>query len=279
MEYYVRVEPDVRIYVNDVNPEGKYPILFIHGWPANHKMFEYQFDQLPKLGFRCIGMDLRGFGNSDKPWGDYSYDTLADDIIAVVDELGLRNFTLAGHSVGGAISIRYMARHNGYRVSKLALFSAAAPSFVKRPDFPYGLDKEDVNKIIRDTYNDRPKMLIGFGDIFFYQYISSEFSHWFFDLGLQAAGYSTAAVATSLRDETLFADLPKIQVPTLILQGMHDQVCPPQLGEALHKGINKSKFVPFEESGHGLFYDQKDKFNKELAQFVSGAWSAIHEEI
>jgi non-heme chloroperoxidase len=268
VEYFVRVEPDVRIYVNDVNPEGKNPILFIHGWPANYRMFEYQFDQLPKLGYRCIGMDLRGFGNSDKPWRGYSYDRLADDIKGVVDALGLQNFTLAGHSVGGAISIRYMARHNGFGVSKLALFAAAAPSFVKRPDFPYGFTKEDVDKIIKDTYNDRPKMLMGFGDIFFFQYITGAFSDWFFQLGLQAAGYATAAVAASLRDETLFSDLPKIHVPTLILQGVHDQVCPYPLGVTLNKGIINSKFVPFEGSGHGLFWEERDKFNKELAQFV-----------
>lgn len=120
------------------------PILFIHGWPANHKMFEYQFDQLPKMRFRCIGMDIRGFGNSDKPWSGYNYDRLADDVRGVVEALKLQNFTLGAHSVGGAIAIRYMARHNGYGVSKLALFAAAAPSFTKRPDFPYGFIKEDL---------------------------------------------------------------------------------------------------------------------------------------
>lgn len=74
MEYLVRVEPDVNIYVNDVNPTGRKAILFIYGWPLNHKAYEYQFDQLPKMGYRCIGMDTRGFGNSSKPWSGYNYD-------------------------------------------------------------------------------------------------------------------------------------------------------------------------------------------------------------
>ena len=128
MGYYVRVEPDVNIYVEDVNPGGGKTILFIHGWPLNHKAYEYQFDQLPNMGFRCIGIDTRGFGNSDKPWRGYDYDRLADDVRGVVETLKLRDFTLGGHSMGGAIAIRYMARHNGYGVSKLALFAAAAPS-------------------------------------------------------------------------------------------------------------------------------------------------------
>lgn len=268
MGYYVRVEPDVKIFVEDVNPEGEKTILFIHGWPANHKLFEYQFDQLPKRGYRCIGIDLRGFGGSDKPWKGYSYDQLADDIRKVVEVLKLQDFTLAGHSVGGAISIRYMGRHNGYGVSKLVLIAAAAPSFVKRKDFPYGLAKEDVNKIIQETYNDRPKMLQGFGDMFFFQHVTVPFSEWFFQLGLQAAGYSTAALATSLRDESLFCDIGKIVIPTLILHGIHDQICPFTLAEAQEKEIKNSKLVPFENSGHGLFWEQRDKFNKELTQFI-----------
>ena len=271
MGYYVSVEQNVKVYVEDLNPTGKNTILFIHGWPANHNLFEYQFDQLPHMGYRCIGIDLRGFGNSDKPWGGYSYDRLADDIRHVVEKLKLFNFTLAGHSVGGAIAIRYMARYNGYGVSKLALFAAAAPSFTKRPDFPYGLNKEDVTKIIQDTYNDRPKMLQEFGKMFFYQAISEPFSDWFFQLGLQAAGWSTAKVAASLRDESLFSDLGKIRVPTLILHGIHDNVCPFPLGEAQKEGIKNSKLIPFENSGHGLFYEQRDKFNKELTDFVKGS--------
>ena len=198
MGYYVRVEPDVKIYVEDVNPEGKKTILFIHGWPANHKLFEYQFDKLPEMGYRCIGIDLRGFGSSDKPWRGYSYDGLADDIRSIVEVLKLKDFTLAGHSVGGAISIRYMDRHNGYGVSKLIL------------------------------------------------------------------------IAASLRDESLFGELGKIVIPTLILHGIHDQVCPFPLAEAQEKGIKNSKLIAFESSGHGLFWEQRDKFNKELVGFIEG---------
>lgn len=268
MEYWVRVEPDVKIFINDINPSGRKTILFIHGWPANHKLFEYQFDKLPQMGYRCIGVDIRGFGNSDKPFEGYSYDRLADDIRCIVEALGLQDFTLAGHSVGRAIAIRYMARHNGYGVSKLALFAAAAPSFTKRPEFPYGLPKEDVTKLIQGTYNDRPDMLRGFGDMFFFQHITGPFSDWFFQLGLQAAGWSTAKLAISLRDESLFYDLAEIQAPTLILHGIHDKVCLFPLAIAQRQGIRNSTLVPFAYSGHGLFWEERDKFNRELAQFV-----------
>jgi non-heme chloroperoxidase len=161
-----------------------------------------------------------------------------------------------------------MARHNGHGVSKLALLGAAAPSFTKRPNYPYGLSIEEVNQFIQATYNDRPKMLQGFGDIFFFQYTSTPFSDWFFNLGLEAAGYSTAAVLVSLRDESLFADLGKIRVPTLILHGVHDLVCPYPFALAMNQGIQGSKLVPMEKSGHGLFWEEHEKVNRELNQFI-----------
>ncbi|MDF2672879.1 MAG: alpha/beta hydrolase, partial [Clostridiales bacterium] len=236
MGYYIKVEPNVKIYVEDINPDGRKTILFIHGWPLNHNAYEYQFNQLPKIGYRCIGMDTRGFGNSDKPWNGYDYNRLADDVRCVVEALRLQDFILAGHSMGGATAIRYMSRHEGYEVSKLALFGAAAPSVTIRPDFPYGLPKEEVTKIVRETYNDRPKMLQGIGELFFFQNVTEPLSDWFFHLGLKAAGWSTAAAACTFRDESLFSDLKKIHVPTLILHGIHDKICLFPLAEAQNQG-------------------------------------------
>ncbi|ACQ54397.1 alpha/beta hydrolase [Clostridium botulinum] len=268
MGYYIKVEPNVKIYVEDLNPEGNRTIVFLHGWPGSHKLFEYQFDQLPKMGYRCVGIDTRGFGNSDKPWTGYGYDRLSDDVRCVVEALKLHDFTLVGHSTGGAMAVRYMARHKGHGVSKLALIDAAAPSLIKRPNFPYGLEKEDVIKIIQGTYTDRPKMLRDFGDTFFFQYITGPLSDWFFQLGLQAAGWATVAIENTWINEVLFSDLETINVPTLIIHGIHDKVVPFELGEIQNKMIRHSKFIPFKYSGHATFYDERDKFNKELVKFI-----------
>ncbi len=257
--YYVTVESGVKLYVEDIYPEGSKTIVFLHGWPLSHKQFEYQFDVLALMGYRCIGIDWRGFGKSDKPITGYNFDRLADDICAVVGVLQLDNFTLVGHSTGGAIAIRYMSRHNGYGVSNLVLVDAAAPT---------GFTTETATRFLTQALNDRPKMMQEVTDAFFFQYITSAFSEWFFQLGLQAAGWSTAAIIITLRDETLYADLPKILVPTLIVHGVHDKVIPFAQAQELNQKIGNSQLVPFHYSGHGSFWEERDKFNELLRQFI-----------
>lgn len=271
MGYYINAEPKVYIYVEDINPARGKTILFIHGWPGNHNLFEYQYNQLPKLGYRCVGMDIRGFGLSDRPWHGYDYNRLADDVRAVVDAMQLSNITLAGHSTGGAIAVRYMARHKGYGVAKLALLAAAAPSLIQRPNFPYGLPRQAVLDIIQGTYANRPAMLRAFGNMIFHNYVTPDLANWVFQLGLQASGFATAAIANAwLDEEALFADLKTIRVPTVILHGLNDKVCLYPLAVAQKKEIPTAKLVPFDSCGHFLFYDQVEAFNKELVQFIEG---------
>lgn len=269
MGFYVTVESNVNIYVEDINPQGSKTILFVHGWPGSHNLFEYQFNQLPQLGYRCIGMDIRGFGRSDRPMTGYDYNRLSDDVRGIIDALQLKDILLGGHSTGGGIVIRYMARHGGHGVSKLGLFAAAAPSLIQRPNFPHGLPKQAVLDIIDGTYKDRPHMLRNFGNMIFHNYVTPELSEWIFDLGLQAAGWATAAIANSwLDEEALFKNMSAIHVPTLILHGLDDQVCLYPLALAQKNAIPSATLVPFESCGHFLFYDQKERFNKELIQFT-----------
>lgn len=259
MGYFVQVEAGVNIYVEDINPESNKTILFIHGWPLSHKQFEYQFDVLPAWGYRCIGIDWRGFGKSDKPFRGYTYDRLADDIRAVIGALRLENITLAGHSTGGAIAIRYMARYQGYGVSKLVLIDAAAPT---------GFITDTAQKFLAETLNDRPKMMQDVTDTFFFQYITGSFSNWFNQIGLEAAGWSTAAVVKLLRDENVANDLQKIGVPTLIIHGIHDKVIPYAQALIVNKEIRNSQLASFQYSGHGPFWEERERFNQVLAQFI-----------
>mgnify|MGYP001434146189 CR=1 FL=1 len=266
---YIEVERGIRIYVHDMNPgKGGRPIVFVHGWPANHKMFEYQYNVLPHYGFRCLGLDLRGFGQSDKPWSGYSYDRLSDDLSIVLETLQLENAALVGFSIGGAISIRYMARHGGRRIGKLALVDAAAPVFTKRPDYPYGLPVEQVNDLIRQTYKNRPQMLAAFGGMFFNRNLGPQLLNWFHDLGLEASSHATIQCLISLRDEDLRKDLGSIRVPTGIFHGIHDQIVHFANAQVMQKAIAGSRLYPFNNSGHGVVIDETDAFNAALLGFL-----------
>lgn len=178
---------------------------------------------------------------------------------AVVDALQLTNFALVGHSTGAAIAIRYMSRHNGYGVSKLVLVGAAAP---------IGFTQDTAHMYLAQVLNDRPKMMKNVIDGFFFQYITKEFSSWIMDLGLEAASWSTAAIIRTLRDENLYADLSKIHVPTLIIHGLHDKVIPFIQAQELNQLISNSQLLPFQYSGHATFWEERDKFNQILAQFI-----------
>jgi non-heme chloroperoxidase len=266
MGHYIEVEKNVKLYVEDIG-EGK-PVVFIHGWPLNQKMFEYQYNQLPKEGYRCIGIDLRGYGKSDSPWESYSYDRMADDIRTVIDALKLDDVSLVGFSVGGAISVRYMVRHTSYKVAKLVLIGAAAPSFTQQNYNPYGIKKEEVDETLAAAYVDRPSMIAAFEKNFLAKQVSVPLGDWLHGLSVEASGVGTIKLLESLRDEELAEDLLKIQTPTAIFHGVLDKICPFDFTKIMHKHIQNSKLIRFEESGHGVLFDEQEKFNNELIGFL-----------
>ncbi|MGG4166283.1 alpha/beta hydrolase [Rossellomorea vietnamensis] len=266
MGRYVEVEPHVSLFVEDIGI-GQ-PIVFLHGWPLNHKMFEYQMNELPQKGYRFIGVDLRGHGQSDKPVHGYDYTTLAKDIDAVVKELNLQSFFLAGFSMGGPIAIRYATKFATDSLKRLILMGPAAPLFTQRDDFPYGIKKEEVDMLIRDLENDRPATLADISTDSFHSNVSDELSAWFDGLALEASAHATIACAKSLRDEDLRKELSDVGVPTLLMHGKHDQTCDFIFSVELHKHIKDSSLIPFEESGHRLVYDEKEKCNEELLKLI-----------
>lgn len=268
MRYFVEVEPGVRLFVEEVG-YGR-PVIFVHGWPVNRKMWEYQWNIVPGFGFRCIRIDLRGFGNSDAPLFGYNYNRMADDIRVIIDRLCIQQATLVGFSMGGAVSIRYVARHAGCGLCGLVLAAAAAPSMTQRPDYPYGQPAAYYDGIIQGLRTDRPNAIVTFGEAFFNKPVSEPFRDWFNGLGIEASSYGAIGGMMALRDEDLRGDLPQVRLKTTILHGKQDRIVPFALGELQHQGIAGSTLIPFEESGHGLFYDEREKFNQELVGALRG---------
>jgi non-heme chloroperoxidase len=265
---YIEVESNVRLHITDAG-KGR-PIVLLHGWPLSDEMYEYQYNDLINNNFRVIGITLRGFGKSDKPYGAYNYDVFVLDIKRVLGRLNIKDAVLGGFSMGGAIAIHYVAADDGAHVSKLALFSAAAPIWTQRKDFPYNLPKNTVDDLIELNYKDRPKLLSDFSKIFSATETSLNegIRSWLNGICLSASSFATAQCLIALRDTDLRPDLAKISIPTVIMHGKKDKICSFDLAKQMKAGISNSNIVPFENSGHSLFLEETQKFNAELIKFA-----------
>jgi len=265
---YIEVEANVKLHITD-GGEGR-PIVLIHGWPLSHEIFEYQYNDLIKNKFRVIGITLRGFGESEKPYGQYNYEVYALDIKRVLDIVGIKDAVLLGFSMGGAIAVRYVAVYNGTHVSKLVLAGAAVPLWTKRKDFPYNLNQSSVDELIILNYTDRPKLLSNFAKIFSATQTSlnAGIQSWLNGIALISSSYATASCLVALRDTDLREDMAKIKMPTLILHGKKDKICSFALADQMKTGIANSELVAFEESGHSLFLEETQKFNTELIKYA-----------
>jgi non-heme chloroperoxidase len=266
---YIEVEPNVHLHITD-GGEGR-PVILIPGWPLSDEMYEYQYNDLINNNFRVIGITLRGFGKSDKPYGKYNYDTHALDIKKVLSKLDIKDAVLAGFSMGGAIAIRYVSKYNAAHVSKLVLAGAAAPVWTQRKDFPYNLPEKAVDDLIELNYKDRPKLLSDFAKIFSATETSLNegIGGWLNTICMSASSFATGQCLTALRDTDLRSDLVNIKIPTLIMHGKKDKICSFDLALQMKAGISTSSIVSFEKSGHSLFLEETQKFNKELIKFAS----------
>jgi len=265
---YIEVESFVNLHITDAG-EGR-PIVLIPGWPLSDEMYEYQYNDLMNSHFRVIGITLRGFGKSSKPYTAYNYDVHALDIKRVLDKLDVKDAILCGFSMGGAIAVSYLSLYGSSRVSKLVLAGAAAPIWTQREDFPYNLTQSAVDDLIALNYKDRPLLLANFAKIFSATETSLNkgISKWLNGMGLVASAHATAQCLYALRDTDLRNDLKKIDIPTLIMHGKKDKICSFDLAEQSKKLLSDARLIAFEHSGHSLFLEETRKFNTELIKFA-----------
>lgn len=107
-----------KVFYNDL---GSGPmIVFIHGWLESHKTFETIVNLLSKK-YRCVSIDLPGFGKSD-PINNVTLNKITRDVEKVIQKIGVKKYYMVGHSLGGAISLIY-ADNNKEAVKKLVLIS------------------------------------------------------------------------------------------------------------------------------------------------------------
>ncbi|MEP6513877.1 MAG: alpha/beta hydrolase [Parafilimonas sp.] len=264
--------------------KGK-PVVLIHGWPLTKEMWEYQLDALVNAGLRVITYDRRGFGKSSRPWNGYDYDTLTDDLKAVLDELNLKDVTLVGFSMGGGEVARYFTRYGGENVSKIVLISSIVPYMLKTDDNPDGVPEEKMNEMLEQIEKDRIGFLDTFGKQFFgvnllSHPVSTPLLDYYRMLCSMASPKGTKECMKSFGFTDLRDDAKAIDVPALIIHGDADKTVPIKTSsEQAAELIENNTYIVYEGAPHGLFYTEKERLNRDLISFITtGVASADPEE-
>lgn len=248
------------------------PVLFSHGWPLSADMWDDQMLAVAAAGYRAIAFDRRGFGRSSQPWDGYDYDTMANDIAALIEELDLNDVVLIGFSMGGGDIVRYIARHGSARVAKLALIGAVTPLFIKTADHE-GPDKSVFDGIRDGLLADRAQFLDDFSALFYGTGRGLQVSQGVFkqtlQIGLQASLKATVDCVTAFSETDFRPDMAKIDVPTLVIHGDADDVVPlAATGALAAQMIKGAQLKVYEGAPHGMTATHKKRLNADLLAFL-----------
>ncbi|MBB2147865.1 alpha/beta fold hydrolase [Pedobacter gandavensis] len=273
---YIKRNPEnsksVNIFYEDLG-SGK-PVILIHGWPVSHEMWEYQVASIVYSGYRCIAYDRRGFGQSDKPWSGYDYDTLASDLNELILALDLSEVTLVGFSMGGGEVVRYLGKYGSSKVEKAVLISSVVPLMLKTEDHEEGVPKEVFEEMIANIQHDRPAFLAAFGKQFFGEGVlnkpvSHEIRNWMHQLAIVASPKATVDCVRSFSETDFRTDLSTITIPVMVIHGDEDKVVPIKATSAITSMLlPNADYYEMEGGSHGLFITHKDELNQLLVNFL-----------
>jgi len=251
------------------------PVVLIHGYPLSGRAWDKQVPVLLDMGCRVITYDRRGFGKSSQPTTGYDYDTFAADLNALMEKLDLRNAVIVGHSMGTGEVTRYLGTYGSGRVAKGVLISPIPPFLLHSDSNPEGLPASLFEGFIQSAKADTPAWMKGFLDNFYNMdvlggtLVSDQAFQASFNIAVAASG--TASVACIPTWETDFrGDLPKIDVPMLVIQGDADRVLPfDKTGKRLPDLIKNAQLVVIEGGPHAIAWTHADQVNRALYQFLS----------
>jgi non-heme chloroperoxidase len=263
----------IELYYED-HGSGR-PVVLIHGFPLNGRAWERQERALIAAGHRVITYDRRGFGKSGRPAAGYDYDTFAADLDKLVTALDLREFDLAGHSMGGGEIARYLGAYGTERVRRAAIISGIPPYLLKTDQTPHGVPKGVFDQIAGALTADRFAYFTEWNknffdtDKFLGNRISEEVVQDAWNTAVSASPAGTiACVATWYTD--FRADLPKIDIPVLVLHGTEDRILPIEAcGPRTHELIKGSDYVPIDGAPHGLSWTHAEEVNAQVVPFFS----------
>ena len=274
---YVKVGQEnsgpIELYYED-HGSGR-PVVMIHGYPLSNRGWDKQLPVLLDDGRRVITYDRRGFGKSSQPTTGYDYDTFTNDLHTLMETLDLRDVTLVGHSMGTGEVTRYLSKFGSARVAMGVLISPIPPFLLQTGDNPEGLPASTFDGFIHAARDDTSAWMKAFLDNFFNidkfrgTLVSDQYYQTCFNIAVSAS--ATGAVACIPTWETDFrADLPKINVPMLVIQGDDDRVLPySKTGQRLPGMIKDMQMVTIDGGPHGICWTHADQVNAALMKFMA----------
>jgi non-heme chloroperoxidase len=271
---------DIKIHYND-HGSGK-PIVLIHGYPLDGNSWERQERALLANGYRCISFDRRGFGKSSQPTTGYDYDTFAADVKALLDHLSLDdNVVLAGFSMGTGEVVRYLGTYGSAGLSKAVLLGVIPPFLLQTDDNPKGVPQDVFDGIKQTVLADRYAWFDSFlanfynTDVLAPERIGEAALRASFQVAAGASPYASyVCVDTWLTD--FRGDLPKIDIPTLVLHGTADRILPFEATAARLRDerlIADLTVVEIADGPHNIGWTYPEEVNAALLDFLGGEGS------
>ena len=272
---------NIDLYYEDLG-SGQ-PVVLIHGYPLNGHSWERQTSALIDAGYRVIAYDRRGWGQSSQPIAGHDYDTYAADLKTLLEQLELEDIVLCGFSMGTGEVTRYLGNHGSERVKRAVMLGAIPPFLLKTDDNPEGVDGSVFEGIKESVLKDRYVYFKQFFDDFYNvdklapERISEQAWQASFNVACMGSAYSSYhcvdAWLTDFRD-----DLPKFDVPTLVLHGTEDRVLPYEATAArLPDLIDDVEVIPVDQGPHNIGWTHHEVVNPLLLAFVEGGLDAVGE--
>ncbi len=249
------------------------PILLIHGWGVSAAMFAAQTESLA-AHFRVVAVDLRGHGQSVPYTDGMRFGQFADDVAALISELGLEDVCLVGWSMGAMVAWDLLLRYPQASVAGLVTIDMV-PRLLNKRGWPHGLrDGEDTRVFDRNT----ELMLSNWAayvDLFVPKIFAAQPA-----AATQPAISSTHAVALGNRAEDMAriwgcmagqdfrAELSRIKLPTLVISGKQSQLYSEAAGAWLCRQMPAARQLVFVNSGHAPHMEEPELFNRQLSEFA-----------
>jgi pimeloyl-ACP methyl ester carboxylesterase len=262
-----------KLQVDDTGGAGR-PVVLIHGWPLAGESWVNQVAALQAAGYRVITYDRRGFGRSDKPLVGYTYESLSDDLSAVLEALDLRDVTLVGFSMGGGEVASYCARYGVARLRSAVFASSVTPYMLHTKDNPDGpLSVKQAAQMAASLTTNKDAFYDEFVTEFFSVggdlKVSDDQRKAALDMCHQAGKAAALACLGTFGHTDLREDLAKVSVPSLVIHGDGDQTVPFEgSGKRTHEALAGSRLHVIAGGPHGINVSHADEFNEVLLKFL-----------